>query len=173
MGGLRSSHLVALVLLSVASAGAAALGQAADNGAPIEAVRELHEAVPVPSSASDLLAGAAPGERKRVRGTPPCIRSIQGVGRDRADLFDYLTEEIDGEHAVRARLAYFPREGEERALGHEPVRTHGKRWLAGGHAAGAAGASRGIHRFPRLLNGRIVHLTARRCARSVAFATAT
>lgn len=45
------------------------------------------------------------------------IRSIKGLGRYRADRFDYLSEEIDGETAVVNTLAYF--EDDEVTLDYE------------------------------------------------------
>ncbi|HJO04347.1 MAG TPA: ABC transporter substrate-binding protein [Acidobacteriota bacterium] len=57
------------------------------------------------------------GEWKTVFGDLLRIRSIKGVGRYRADHFDYLNEEIDGEQAVVNTLAYF--EGEDIALDYE------------------------------------------------------
>lgn len=47
------------------------------------------------------------GEWNQVFGDLLRIRSIKGVGRYRADRFDYLSEEIDGETAVVNTLAYF------------------------------------------------------------------
>jgi len=58
-------------------------------------------------------------EWKRVFGDLLRIRSIKGVGRYRADRFDYLNEEIDGEQAVVNCLAYFKKEDEEFALDYE------------------------------------------------------
>lgn len=46
-------------------------------------------------------------EWKRVFSDLLRIRSIKGLGRYRADSFDYLSEEIDGETAVVETLAYF------------------------------------------------------------------
>ena len=57
------------------------------------------------------------GEWKTVFGDLLRIRSIKGVGRYRADRFDYLNEEIDGEQAVVNTLAYF--EGDDIALDYE------------------------------------------------------
>jgi len=57
------------------------------------------------------------GEWKTVFGDLLRIRSIKGVGRYRADRFDYLNEEIDGERAVVNTLAYY--EDEEVTLDYE------------------------------------------------------
>ncbi len=61
-------------------------------------------------------------EWKRVFGDLLRIRSIKGVGRYRADRFDYLSEEIDGEQAVVNCLAYFEQEDEEFTLDYELTR---------------------------------------------------
>ncbi len=57
------------------------------------------------------------GEWKKVFGDLLRIRSIKGVGRYRADRFDYLNEEIDGERAVVNTLAYY--EDEEITIDYE------------------------------------------------------
>lgn len=57
------------------------------------------------------------GEWKTVFGDLLRIRSIKGVGRYRADSFDYLNEEIDGERAVVNTLAYY--EDEEVTIDYE------------------------------------------------------
>lgn len=54
------------------------------------------------------------------------IRSIKGLGRYRADRFDYLSEEIDGERAVVKTLAYF--EDDEVTLDYE-LDLIGDRWV--------------------------------------------
>jgi len=56
-------------------------------------------------------------EWKTVFGDLLRIRSIKGLGRYRADRFDYLSEEIDGGHAVVNTLAYY--EGDEVTLDYE------------------------------------------------------
>jgi phospholipid transport system substrate-binding protein len=56
-------------------------------------------------------------EWKTVFGDLLRIRSIKGLGRYRADRFDYLNEEINGETAVVNTLAYF--EEEEYTLDYE------------------------------------------------------
>ncbi len=56
-------------------------------------------------------------EWKQVFGDLLRIRSIKGLGRYRADRFDYLSEENDGETAVVNTLAYF--EDDEVTLDYE------------------------------------------------------
>lgn len=95
------------------------------------------------------LTGEKCGEWKTVFGDLLRIRSIKGVGRYRADHFDYLNEEIDGEQAVVNTLAYF--EGEDIALDYE-LMLRDDRWLIVNYVVDDVDTARSWNRrFIRLL----------------------
>ena len=95
------------------------------------------------------LTGEKCGEWKTVFGDLLRIRSIKGVGRYRADRFDYLNEEIDGEQAVVNTLAYF--EGEDIALDYE-LMLRDDRWLIVNYVVDDVDTARSWNRrFIRLL----------------------
>lgn len=82
------------------------------------------------------------------------IRSIKGVGRYRADRFDYLNEEIDGERAVVNTLAYY--EDEEVTLDYELESTEDS-WQIVNYVVDDVDTVRSYHRrFKRLLDGETV-----------------
>jgi ABC-type transporter MlaC component len=77
------------------------------------------------------------------------IRSIKGLGRYRADRFDYLGEEINGEQAVVNTLAYF--EDEEYTLDYELELIDG-RWFIVNYIVDDVDTVRSYRRrFERLL----------------------
>ncbi len=95
------------------------------------------------------LDGETCGKWKAVFGDLLRIRSIKGVGRYRADRFDYLNEEIDGEQAVVNTLAYF--EGEDIALDYE-LTLREDRWLIVNYVVDDVDTARSWNRrFIRLL----------------------
>jgi len=94
------------------------------------------------------------GEWKTVFGDLLRIRSIKGVGRYRADRFDYLNEEIEGERAKVNTLAYY--EDEEVTLDYE-LESHGDSWRIVNYVVDDVDTVRSYHRrFTRLLDGRTV-----------------
>lgn len=77
------------------------------------------------------------------------IRSIKGLGRYRADRFDYLSEEIDGEQAVVKTLAYF--EDDDVTLDYE-LDLVGERWVIVNYIVDDVDTVRSYRRrFERLL----------------------
>lgn len=89
------------------------------------------------------------GEWKTVFGDLLRIHSIKGVGRYRADRFDYLNEEIDGEQAVVNTLAYFG--GDDVALDYELARRDDE-WLIVNYVVDDVDTARSWNRrFIRLL----------------------
>jgi uncharacterized protein YlzI (FlbEa/FlbD family) len=77
------------------------------------------------------------------------IRSIKGLGRYRADRFDYLGEEINGQQAVVNTLAYF--EDEEYTLDYELELIDG-RWFIVNYIVDDVDTVRSYRRrFERLL----------------------
>ncbi len=100
------------------------------------------------------------GEWKTVFGDLLRIRSIKGVGRYRADRFDYLNEEIDGEQAVVNTLAYF--EGDDIALDYE-LMLRDDRWLIVNYVVDDVDTARSwSRRFIRLLRTETVDDVIRR-----------
>ena len=94
------------------------------------------------------------GEWKTVFGDLLRIRSIKGVGRYRADRFDYLNEEIDGERAVVNTLAYY--EDEEVTLDYE-LETHEGSWVIVNYVVDDVDTVRSYRRrFDRLLDDQTV-----------------
>ncbi len=94
------------------------------------------------------------GEWKTVFGDLLRIRSIKGVGRYRADRFDYLNEEIDGERAVVNTLAYY--DDDEFTIDYE-LEPHGDSWRIVNYVIDDVDTVRSYHRrFIRLLNDRTV-----------------
>jgi ABC-type transporter MlaC component len=90
------------------------------------------------------------GEWKTVFGDLLRIRSIKGVGRYRADRFDYLNEEIDGERAVVNTLAYY--EDEKVTLDYELESFDGS-WRIVNYVLDDVDTVRSYHRrFVRLLD---------------------
>jgi len=93
------------------------------------------------------------GEWKTVFGDLLRIRSIKGVGRYRADRFDYLNEEIDGERAVVNTLAYY--EDEEITIDYELESSD--TWRIVNYVIDDIDTVRSYHRrFKRLLDGQSV-----------------
>jgi ABC-type transporter MlaC component len=94
------------------------------------------------------------GEWKEVFGDLLRIRSIKGVGRYRADRFEYLNEEIDGERAVVNTLAYY--DDEEVTLDYE-LESHGDSWFIVNYVVDDVDTVRSYRRrFMRLLDGETV-----------------
>ena len=94
------------------------------------------------------------GEWKTVFGDLLRIRSIKGVGRYRADKFDYLNEEIDGERAVVNTLAYY--EDEEITIDYE-LESHEDSWRIVNYVIDDVDTVRSyLRRFRRLLDGQSV-----------------
>lgn len=94
------------------------------------------------------------GEWKTVFGDLLRIRSIKGVGRYRADRFDYLNEEIDGERAVVNTLAYY--EDEEITIDYE-LESREDAWFIVNYVIDDVDTVRSYHRrFKRLLDGKTV-----------------
>jgi phospholipid transport system substrate-binding protein len=94
------------------------------------------------------------GEWKTVFGDLLRIRSIKGVGRYRADRFEYLNEEIDGERAVVNTLAYY--EDEEVTLDYE-LESHDGSWLIVNYVLDDVDTVRSYRRrFGRLLDDNTV-----------------
>jgi len=94
------------------------------------------------------------GEWKTVFGDLLRIRSIKGVGRYRADRFDYLNEEIDGERAVVNTLAYY--EDEEITIDYE-LEAYEDSWRIVNYVIDDVDTVRSYHRrFKRLLDGQSV-----------------
>lgn len=94
------------------------------------------------------------GEWKAVFSDLLRIRSIKGVGRYRADRFDYLNEETDGEQAVVNTLAYY--EGDEVTLDYELARTDEK-WVIVNYVVDDVDTVRSYNRrFKRLLRNETV-----------------
>lgn len=94
------------------------------------------------------------GEWKKVFGDLLRIRSVKGVGRYRADRFDYLTEEIDGERAVVNTLAYY--EDEEVTLEYE-LESRGDSWMIVNYVLDDVDTVRSYNRrFSRLLEDNTV-----------------
>jgi len=90
------------------------------------------------------------GEWKTVFGDLLRIRSIKGLGRYRADRFDYLTEEIDGERAVVNTLAYY--EDEEFTIDYE-LESDEDSWRIVNYVIDDVDTVRSYHRrFKRLLD---------------------
>ena len=104
------------------------------------------------------LCGDAPEEKcdewKQVFGDLLRIRSIKGLGRYRADRFDYLSEEIDGETAEVDTLAYF--EDDDVLLEYELERTENG-WVIVNYIVDDVDTVRSYHRrFVRLLEDETV-----------------
>jgi len=94
------------------------------------------------------------GEWKKVFSDLLRIRSIKGLGRYRADRFDYLGEEINGEQAVVNTLAYF--EDEEYTLDYE-LELAVDRWVIVNYIVDDVDTVRSYRRrFERLLRGETV-----------------
>lgn len=94
------------------------------------------------------------GEWRTVFGDLLRIRSIKGVGRYRADRFDYLNEEIDGERAVVNTLAYY--EDEEITIDYE-LESSEDTWRIVNYVIDDIDTVRSYHRrFKRLLDGQSV-----------------
>lgn len=94
------------------------------------------------------------GEWKNVFSDLLRIRSIKGLGRYRADRFDYLGEEINGEQAVVNTLAYF--EDEEYTLDYE-LELAGDQWVIVNYIVDDVDTVRSYRRrFERLLQGETV-----------------
>lgn len=94
------------------------------------------------------------GEWKTVFGDLLRIRSVKGVGRYRADRFDYLNEEIDGERAVVNTLAYY--EDEEVTLEYE-LESRGDSWMIVNYVLDDVDTVRSYNRrFSRLLEDNTV-----------------
>lgn len=90
------------------------------------------------------------GEWKTVFGDLLRIRSIKGVGRYRADHFDYLNEEIDGERAVVNTLAHY--EDEEITIDYE-LESAEDTWRIVNYVIDDIDTVRSYHRrFKRLLD---------------------
>lgn len=88
-------------------------------------------------------------EWKHVFGDLLRIRSIKGVGRYRAERFDYLHEEIDGTEAMVNCLAYY--EGEEVTLDYKLERVDDK-WFIVNYVVDDVDTARSYRRsFTRLL----------------------
>jgi ABC-type transporter MlaC component len=94
------------------------------------------------------------GEWKTVFGDLLRIRSIKGVGRYRADRFEYLNEEIDGERAVVNTLAYY--EDEEVTLDYELESRDGSWRIVNYVVDDVDTVSSYRRRFTRLLDGESV-----------------
>ncbi|NKB87309.1 MAG: hypothetical protein GKS06_03705 [Acidobacteria bacterium] len=90
------------------------------------------------------------GEWKKVFGDLLRIRSIKGVGRYRADSFDYLNEEIAGERAVVNTLAHY--EDEEVTIDYE-LASRGDGWVIVNYVIDDVDTSYSYNRrFGRLLD---------------------
>jgi ABC-type transporter MlaC component len=94
------------------------------------------------------------------------IRSLKGVGRYRADRFDYLGEETDGDTAVVNTLAYF--EGDDLTLDYELELT-GNGWVIVNYIVDDVDTVRNYNRrFQRLLQEESVDDVIRRLRESIA-----
>lgn len=82
------------------------------------------------------------------------IRSIKGVGRYRAERFEYINEEIDGDAAVVFCLAYY--EGEDLTLDYELEHVDGK-WFIVNYVIDDVDTARSYRRrFTRLLRNETI-----------------
>lgn len=105
-------------------------------------------------------------EWKQVFGDLLRIRSIKGLGRYRADRFDYLSEEIDGETAVVNTLAYF--EDDEVTLDYELAATDSG-WVIVNYIVDDVDTVRSYNRrFQRLLRAETVDDIIQRLRESIA-----
>lgn len=93
------------------------------------------------------------------------IRSIKGLGRYRAERFDYLSEEIDGDKAVVNCLAYY--KGDELTLDYELERD-GDRWVIVNYIMDDVDTARSYHRrFTRLLKKETVEDIIQRLSKRI------
>jgi len=105
-------------------------------------------------------------EWKQVFGDLLRIRSIKGVGRYRAERFDYLSEETDGETAVVSTLAHF--DGEELLIEYELEPTP-EGWVIVNYVIDDVDTVRSyIRRFQRLLRQETVADIIQRLRESIA-----
>lgn len=105
-------------------------------------------------------------EWKQVFGDLLRIRSLKGVGRYRADRFDYLSEETDGETAVVSTLAYY--EDEEVLLDYELASTDSG-WVIVNYIVDDVDTVRSYNRrFQRLLRDETVDDIIQRLRESIA-----
>lgn len=105
-------------------------------------------------------------EWKQVFGDLLRIRSIKGLGRYRADRFDYLSEEIDGETAVVNTLAYF--EDDDVTLDYE-LQLIDSEWVIVNYIVDDVDTVRSYNRrFQRLLREETVDDVIQRLRESIA-----